>query len=315
MEVQVAGLVVGIMALIVGIVAAAPSIAIIARWIQRFAPPLIDLRDSLFALLGSLTNISQKVLTWIALIVAVVGLGLAAYSTWALASGPEPPPTPTPTQTVPPSSTPTVLETSTPTFTATGTPKASARATPTARTNCDQMRGTRYRNPEEQPWFLSNCITPMPPVLTPTPTPDGPTPDGPTPVSRIFLEGESGGGDGQVMPRSRACGESTIWLHAGESRTFSFNLGVGARYSLNMRYSNDNDGPSETIRVALDGVSVGQFVAQDTGDNGRGWNVFVWSDIVGVAALSLGHHEVVLSVTGGDGFGVEIDVVALVLVQ
>ncbi len=41
--------------------------------------------------------------------------------------------------------------------------------------------------------------------------------------------------------------------------------------------------------------------------------MFLWSDIIGSVDLPSGDHEVVLSVTGGDGFGGEIDVVALVL--
>ena len=84
---------------------------------------------------------------------------------------------------------------------------------------------------------------------------------------------------------------------------------------MNVRYSNDNFGPLETVAVSVDGTSLGQFVPQDTGDFGHGWNVFLWSDIVGSVDLSAGDHHVVVSVSGGDGFGVEIDLVALVLVK
>ncbi len=133
----------------------------------------------------------------------------------------------------------------------------------------------------------------------------------PTAPVQIVLEGEAGSGDGQVMPRSEASGQKTVWLHAGESRTLSFQLSAGARYSLSVRYSNDNFGPLETVDVAVDGVNVGQFAAQDTGGFGLGWNVFESSGTIGSVDLQPGAHEVTVSVTGGDGYGVEIDVVTL----
>lgn len=243
------------------------------------------------------------------IILIVVAIGILIVSIMALASnekeGPVPP-TPEASPTI-------ILETSTPAITATATPRP-----------CGQIRGGTYRNPRERTFFLNNCITPPaqpdgPQPRTPTPPtpPDGQPPPTVTPLPEIFLEGEFGTGNGQVKKRSEASGARTIWLHAGESRTLPFDLIAGARYRLNVRYSNDNanDLPLELVAVAVDGVLLGQFDPQDTGDDGLGWNCFVWSDIVGVVDLSPGSHEVVLSVTRGDGFGVEIDVVALVLVQ
>lgn len=137
---------------------------------------------------------------------------------------------------------------------------------------------------------------------------------GPLPPDQILLEGEDGSGDGQVMLRSEASGQRTVWLHAGESRTLRFQLPAEARYRLSVRYSNDNFGPLEAVDVGIDGVRAGQFAAQDTGDFGFGWNVFRWSDPFDPVTLSPGTHEVTIAVTGGDGFGVEIDVVKLELV-
>jgi len=113
------------------------------------------------------------------------------------------------------------------------------------------------------------------------------------------------------MPRSAASGELTVLLHDGESQVLSFQLPAAARYSLTVRYSNDNYGPLETVSVSVDDAIVGQFEAQDTGDYGLGWNVFESSGPIGSVDLQPGAHEVTVSVTGGDGYGVEIDVVTL----
>jgi hypothetical protein len=118
---------------------------------------------------------------------------------------------------------------------------------------------------------------------------------------------------GLVECRSNASGGQTVWLHAGESRKIVFDLAVGASYEVRVRYSNDNDGPLETVTVTVDGAPVGDFQAQDTGDFGNGWNVFLSSGSIGVVDLSAGSHAVTLSVTGGDGFGVEIDDVSFEL--
>jgi len=113
------------------------------------------------------------------------------------------------------------------------------------------------------------------------------------------------------MPRSNAQGARTILLQADQSRTLSFNLGSPASYAVSVRYSNDNYGPTETVTVSVDGSTVGQFSAQDTGNYGAGWNVFVQTSTLGTVNLSAGDHTVVVSVSGGDGYGVEIDAVVL----
>lgn len=84
---EVAFLVIGILVLIVGIVAAAPGVEVVGRWVRHFDPGLIGLRDSLFDFLSRLTKISQYQLAWLGLIVAMAGLGLAIYGAIALAAG------------------------------------------------------------------------------------------------------------------------------------------------------------------------------------------------------------------------------------
>ena len=128
----------------------------------------------------------------------------------------------------------------------------------------------------------------------------------------IDLEAEQGNGDGQAMPRSKASGASSILLKTGESRTLpTFNSLTSTNYSLLVMYSNDTTGSLETVTVTLDGATLGFFSAQDTGDFGEGWNNFVSSPPLETGLLQSGSHSIIVSVSGGDGLGAEIDVVTL----
>jgi hypothetical protein len=93
--------------------------------------------------------------------------------------------------------------------------------------------------------------------------------------------------------------------------TFSSPSGDAA--SVSVRYSNDNTGASETVKAVFDGEEVGSFVAQDTGDWGEGWNVFVWSAPMSAGSLVSGDHSVTITVADGDddGHGIEIDAVTV----
>jgi hypothetical protein len=128
--------------------------------------------------------------------------------------------------------------------------------------------------------------------------------------SQIVLEAENGTGDGGVMLRGAASGAETVLLHDGQSRTFSVQVSSVVDYAISVCYSNDNrnDMAGETLDVTVDGSSVGQFVAQDTGDGGLGWNVFACNS-AGTAHLVPGAHTLAIHVSGGDGYGVELDVV------
>ena len=186
----------------------------------------------------------------------------------------------------------------------TPTPEVSATAIPTVSPTPTPTPGNGD-TPEPPP----RTVTPPPtPTRTPSPTPM------PTPLGHIVLEGENGTGDGEVLARSSASGQRTIWLHDGEFRSLPFRLPADATYTLSVRYSNDNFGPLESVDVKVDSVSVGQFAALDTGDYGHGWNVFESTGAIGSVSLQAGVHQVEVFVTGGDGYGVEIDVVELVRV-
>jgi len=132
-------------------------------------------------------------------------------------------------------------------------------------------------------------------------------------ITQFVREGEAGQGDGQIMPRSEASGQQTVWLHAGETRRLTLTVPISTTYTFALRYSNDNanNSPSEVLRVTVDGRDVGQVTAWDTGGAGLGWNVFVLSGVVGSASLTPGAHQVAVLVSGGDGFGTELDAVVV----
>ena len=145
----------------------------------------------------------------------------------------------------------------------------------------------------------------------PAPEPPAPTPAPPQPApDQITLEGESGSGAGQVMPRSNASGARTVWLHDGETRVLTFDLPSPGRYGVSVRYSNDNFGATERVEVSVDGRTVGSFDAEDTGDGGFGWDVFRWADVA-TLDLAEGAHRIDVTPRGGDGYGIELDVVRL----
>ncbi len=129
----------------------------------------------------------------------------------------------------------------------------------------------------------------------------------------LAFEGEAGFGDGQTMQRSQASSQATVRLQAGEQQRYTFLLPVAATYRILLRYSNDNanSSPTEALQVQVDGFDIGSATAVDTGDGGSGWNVFATASDVGIVALGVGSHTLEVTVTGGDGFGVELDTVKL----
>jgi hypothetical protein len=134
------------------------------------------------------------------------------------------------------------------------------------------------------------------------------------PSSTLSLEAEAGMGQGDQMVRTSASGGLTIHLAPGQRRQWAFKVvGPGSEYSVMVRYSNDETGDSEIIRATIDGRPTGGFRAQDTGDNGAGWELFA-SDHAGAAVLPGGAHTLVIDSSGGDGC-IEIDRVTLVPAQ
>jgi len=129
----------------------------------------------------------------------------------------------------------------------------------------------------------------------------------------LVFQAEDGSGAGQKMPRSNANNQTTVLLKSGDSRTVSFAIcpGANAIYNVRVRYSNDNFGSTESVTVNFDDALVGRFSAQSTGTFGQGWNNFVESSNLGPVTLAPGNHRISISVSGGDGFGIEIDSIIL----
>lgn len=122
----------------------------------------------------------------------------------------------------------------------------------------------------------------------------------------ITLEGEDAVG-GTSIPRAHASGESGIYLEPGETLTEGFETTEAASFGVRVRYSNDNYGPLEQVRLAIDDSPVGDFEAVDTGD----WDSFAETEPLGPVALPGGHHRLHIAFSGGDDYGLEIDRVRL----
>ena len=124
------------------------------------------------------------------------------------------------------------------------------------------------------------------------------------------ISGESGLGDGQIMSRSNAYNQSTLWLHSNESRNYTFQLSQASRFNIKIRYGNDNFGETERIKVFIDGVSVGEIESRDTGNEcsevACGWNEF-YEDMLENIGIESGEHDLTLTISGGDEYGIEID--------
>ncbi len=123
---------------------------------------------------------------------------------------------------------------------------------------------------------------------------------------RLAFEAESVGSP--RMPRSNASGQRTVWLHAGESLTFSLAWPAAGSALVTIRYS--NDGPADTLAVLLDGTSVGSCATVTTGSWGYGWNAFAAAGVP--MQLSAGTHTLTIKAVSSDAYGVEVDRVDVV---
>ena len=114
--------------------------------------------------------------------------------------------------------------------------------------------------------------------------------------------------------RKDAFGGRTVHLDTGDRIKFPVTIQESGYYILYIRHSNDNLNPpkkTEILEVQLNGGKLGQYLTEDTGDKGTGWDIFrepAYGDLL----LYPGTNEIELVVTGGDGYGIEIDAIILV---
>jgi hypothetical protein len=161
-----------------------------------------------------------------------------------------------------------------------------------------------------------------PSATTPAPTtPSAPAPPAPA-VTEWTIEAEDGTGGGGIKMRSEASRQRAVWMGSGMRHTMTWTAPTAGSYSIALRLSNDNGNPNllEDVVLTIDDQPVGRFRAQTTGTGtGAGWNVFVWSEVftrfdgAGGQKLDLaaGVHSIGVSVSNGDGYGLEADCVRL----
>lgn len=136
------------------------------------------------------------------------------------------------------------------------------------------------------------------------------------------LEGESGYGDGDTShDRSNASGgnlNNVVWLKDGESRSWPFTLDFSGIFAtVTITYSNDNHDlrSGELVTITLDGMFIDSFSAEGTSPpgicQGCGWNIFTATAPIDIGYIPNGDHTISAIVSGGDGDGIEIDVLKI----
>ncbi len=125
-----------------------------------------------------------------------------------------------------------------------------------------------------------------------------------------LLEGEQATCHSTTNARSNASAKHALSVtNAGLVLRWSFSVASNAAFSVALDYS--NDGPPDTLAVALDGVELGRFETVTTGSGGGGWNNFVSQSITSAIWLARGGHTAQVTVVYCDPYGVEVDVVRL----
>ncbi|XP_071131336.1 uncharacterized protein [Mytilus edulis] len=111
----------------------------------------------------------------------------------------------------------------------------------------------------------------------------------------------------KIMRRSGASTSRTVLLFQGQ--TIKYKICIDTAIIVDIQelvYS--NDGKSDFIVIKIDDKIIGSFSTVAVSSNGRAWNNFRTSGIIGKGIrLDSGVHEVEISVVSADSFGVELD--------
>ncbi|VDI16983.1 Hypothetical predicted protein [Mytilus galloprovincialis] len=111
----------------------------------------------------------------------------------------------------------------------------------------------------------------------------------------------------KIMRRSGASTSRTVLLFQGQ--TIKYKICIDTTIIIDIQelvYS--NDGKSDFIVIKIDDKIIGSFSTMAISSNGRAWNNFKTSGIIGKGIrLDSGVHEVEISVVSADSFGVELD--------
>ena len=151
------------------------------------------------------------------------------------------------------------------------------------------------------------------PTLAPSDLEDSwvtPPSGGADPLSLVYQAEELG--NFAKPDRANAWGKKTALLKTNDQIDFSVDIKEDGFYTLYIRHSNDNldNQSTETLNIFVDGNEVGVFTSVDTGNEGKGWNIFS-APWFGDLHLSADAHVISLRVSGGDEYGIEIDAIVL----
>ena len=131
----------------------------------------------------------------------------------------------------------------------------------------------------------------------------------PEPLNYCFMEFEAENGvtSGQTMHRSGASGELSVSLTSEGQVTHPFSTDTICSIQVHsITYS--NDGQSDRIQISLDRTMMGTFRTRAKSNNGHAWNEFLNANSIGdTIEIRPGSHELTLSVTFTDRYGVELD--------
>ncbi|MCB0643943.1 MAG: T9SS type A sorting domain-containing protein [Phaeodactylibacter sp.] len=121
------------------------------------------------------------------------------------------------------------------------------------------------------------------------------------------------------IPKSQtqASGQETRWLASiGDSLILSFDLKTEAQILCTAWYSNDDTGQGDLLDFRVNGFSIAMVPTVNTnssGSAGAGWNTFTALPAIDLGTLPGGNHTLSVHLIDSDGFGVEIDIIHLLL--
>jgi len=121
---------------------------------------------------------------------------------------------------------------------------------------------------------------------------------------------------GQAIARGNAEGVTVWHLDRNQEIAFPFSRLAPGSFFLSVRYSNDDTGKGDLVKVLVNGVETGAFKMRDTGGSGpgAGWNRFAVTPTIPLGRLE-GAKTITLRLTASDGWGVDLDSVTFTIVE
>jgi hypothetical protein len=117
-------------------------------------------------------------------------------------------------------------------------------------------------------------------------------------------------------PESGGSRQNTrLLMHNGDEATYIVeNLQTNAVYDIHVMYANDSyQSDLEKVSLNLNGVDVGSFRAEDTGNYGHGWFNPRLSPLMQHQTGPLSTQTIRVKVNGGDRYGVQLHNILLAI--